>query len=73
MQDLGYIITISFGRCFGLVTPRPPHHQCDCDSDFVSGDEAWLEGRKSRVDKIQNGGADRADSCIIHQTRGRSA
>ena len=70
MQDLGYIITISFGRCFGLLTPEASHHQYDCDSNFVSGDEAWCEGRKFSVDKIQTGGA---DSCIIYQTPGRSA
>ena len=65
MPDLGYIITISFGKCFGLVTPPPPlpHHQrYDC--------EAWFEGRKFCVDKKQNGGA---DSCIIYQTPGRFA
>ena len=58
MQDLGYIITISFGRCFGLVNPKAPHHQYDCDSDYEPGVEAWSEGRKLCVDKIQNGCAD---------------
>ena len=70
MQDLGYIITISFGRCFGLVTPQPSQHQYDCDSNCVSGDEAWCEGRKFSLDKIQNAGA---DSCIIYHTPGLAA
>ena len=55
MQDLGYIITISFGRCFGLVAPKQPHHHYDCDSDYEPEAEAWSEGRKLCVDKIQNG------------------
>ena len=46
MQDLGYIITISFGRCFGVVPPIP-HQQYDCDAaNFVSRGEAWFEGEK---------------------------
>ena len=58
MPDLGYIITISFGRCFGLVSPHPPQspqqYQCEA-GDFLSRGEAWFEGRKVCVDKIQNG------------------